>query len=137
MDHHSVLRTAAWWVNIPFLCRSRHQHRTCRRPSLTELVKRRPCAGAATGHLHFEYRMVIDGINRCWLKAHFGPISIEFIREDHRQRGKDSLTHLRVVHDYCDRIVGADTHKRIGHKCRRLRLWLHAWQIKADQQSTL
>src|SRR6266704_2263292 len=135
MDHHSVFCAAACCVDIPFLRCSSNQHRTRCCPSLTELVKRRPCAGAATGHLHFEYRMVIDGINRRWLKAHFGPISIEFIREDHRQRGKDSLTHLRVVHDHCDRIVGADTHKRIGRKCRRLRLWLHARQIKADQQS--
>src|SRR5438445_5850766 len=135
MDHHSVLRTAAWWVNIPFLCRSRHQHRTCRRPGLTELIKRRPRAGAPAGHLHFEYRMVIDRIHRRRLKAHLGPVCVELIRQDHRQRCEDSLTHFRMVHGHSNRIVGADTHKRIGRKCRRLRLWLHARQIKADQQS--
>src|SRR6266550_1104952 len=89
MDHHSVLRPAACRVHVPALCRSRNQHGASRCPGLTELVKRRPCAGAATGHLHFEYGMVIDRINRRRLEAHFGPIGIELIREDHRQRGKD------------------------------------------------
>ena len=135
MDHHSVLCAAASRINIPALGRSGYQHGTRRRPGLTELVKRRPRAGAAAGHLHFEHRMVIDRINRRRFEAHLGPVRIELIREDHRQRCEDPLPHLRVVHDYCDRIVGTDAHKRVGRESRRLRLWLHARQIKADQQS--
>src|SRR5438093_12967406 len=45
------------------------------------------------------------------------------------------MSNLRVVHDYGDRIVGADAHERVGRESRRLRHWLHARQIKADQQS--
>ena len=135
MDNRPVLSAAACCVNVPALRGRRYQHGTRRRPSLTELVKRRPCAGAAASHLHVEHRMVIDGVHRRRLKPHLCPVRVELVRQDHRQRGENALSHLRVVHDYGDRIVGADAHERVGRESRRLRHWLHARQIKADQQS--
>ncbi len=133
------LGAAGRGVRIPSLGGSCDQHGPGGSAGLTELLKAGPYTGASPGHLHTECRVVVFGIDGSRFKANLRPVGIEFLGQQHRQRGKNALAHLGVVHDHGDLLVSSDAHKGVGHEgiCGCLRGCLHAgsWKVETNQQA--
>ena len=83
--------------------------------------------------------MVVFGIDRGRLVPNLAPVGVKFVRQQHGQRRINALSHLRMVHDHRDVLIGADAHKRVRHK-RTAEGWLRRCELgdsekmKSDQQ---
>ena len=118
-DDESFFRAAVDRLHIPFLRGRGDQQCARRRAGLAQLTERFPGAGRATGHLHAECGVRVGRRRRRVFDVNLVPVAIEFVGNDHRQRGPDALPHLRMLEQDRDDIVRCDAHERVRRRHRR------------------
>ena len=143
MLHHTLRDGDLRCRYLPRVSRGAHEHRARGRAGLThwkpEVLRARRAAGEhqATVAHHFRRHprgraadqpivirmerqsidhgrdVVVDRALRRHFRADLRPVGIEFVGQQHRQRGMNALTHLGLRHDHGDVIVGADPHPAV------------------------
>ena len=118
MKDMAVFCPAACGIDLPRLrCRG-DQHRPRRGAGFAQPLPLRPGARAAAGHLNAELSVVVGRVHWRGFDSDLGPICVELFRDEHRERGIDSLAHLGVVDDNRDRVIRANSDKRVGREGR-------------------
>ncbi len=143
MRHDSLLRAARCGIDVPRLRRSRHQHAPRSRARLPQRLVQDPHGGGGAGHLEPEARETVQlVVGRRVLDLHLVEADLQLLRQEHRHRGIDPLTHLDLPDDHGHAAVPADADERIRREdgWRRLdgggqRAGPRV-QMPADQQST-
>lgn len=113
VDDPSVDRLALVRRHIPARGRRMTQHLARDGADATKRIEERGHARAPTGVLHAGFRIGVDRRCRGRLSADILPIALEFLGDDHWQRGQDALTHLRDRHDDRHGSVGGNAQPRI------------------------
>ena len=119
IEHLAALDAALGNVDLPVLRGGLDQHHARRRARLAQALPGIAHAGAAAGDLHADHRVDIRGAGRRRFDRDGRERHLEFLREQHRQRGVDALPHLGTVHQHGDAVVAADLEPGIGHAARR------------------
>jgi len=84
------------------------------------LQKRIGDGGRATGALHAERQVLVQiRIGGRVLGAHQRPVGIELVGNERGEARRVALTHLVVLADHGDEIVGAHADERVGRKRAR------------------
>ena len=84
--------------------------------------------------------MVVLRVNGRWFEANFVPVGIQFFCQQHRQSSVDALSHLGMIHDHRDPVIGPDSHERIRHKAAggtllRERLFRSGRNVHTDKKA--
>ncbi len=61
--------------------------------------------------MNAEQRIGVGGIVRAVPAAHQAPVGVEFLRQDHRQRGVDALPEFQPVDRHRDLAIAGDLHE--------------------------
>ncbi len=116
MNHRPRFSAAARRLDAPRLRRRRNQHGACLRACLAQRLPGRAHTRAAPGALNTEELIDVGFVSGRKLETDLCPIGLELFGQQHRQRGRHPLAHLRAIDDHQHTVVGADAQPRIGCK---------------------
>ena len=119
MTHLAALRAARRRIDIPALCRSRHEHRSRGR---TGLPQRQPSPAYRVGvarRLHAQQRVRIQlFVGRSMFEPHLLQVHLQLFGDQHRDGGVGALPHLDIGHGQDNLPIAADAHEGVGRKRR-------------------
>ncbi len=112
MDHHAFIRFTRRRAYTPCLSCGCHKHLTSRRAGLTQHLPRAAHAEAPARSLASVFRRMSVRL----FDAHFAPVGIKLLCNDHRQRCAHTLAHLGLGDGNGHRAGRLDLDKRVGSK---------------------
>ncbi len=115
MHNLPIARPARGRINIPAFCRSRHEESSRQRSSLPQRLPCRANRGRPTRRLHARKKWISVklGVRRSVFQADLVQIPLQFLDEQHRDRGVIALTHLNIGHCQHDPPVTLDTNEGV------------------------
>ncbi len=118
MKHFSALRAAGRRIDVPALCRGRHEHRSCDRAGFTHRLPSRAYRGRAARRLHpCEQGIPVQlWVGRSMLEPHLLQLHLQFFGDQHGDGGVVALTHLDIGHGQDDLSVAADSDEGVRRK---------------------
>ena len=126
-QYRAGLRAQGGDADVPARRRGAQQHGPRTRAELAVLSEAVLDRMGAAGEMNAEERVDVGGVVRAVPAAHQVPIRVQFLSQDHRQRGLHALAELQPVDGHRDLAVDGDLHEgrwlirgleRAGRLCR-------------------
>ena len=100
MIDRAVRRGATGWIDLPLLCSRPNEHDPRRGSRRAQRLPERANGIRISGDLNANGWIAIKlVVRRCVHQRHFFKVGIEFLGENHRDRGVYALAHLDLRHD--------------------------------------
>ena len=113
-DHRAVFGPTGAGAHLPALRGRLHQHLAGARSGGRQAVPLAPDAAAAAGDHHAEGGVVVGRSDRRGLDPDLAPVAVEFLRDQHRERGVHPLSHLRLADDDRGAAVARNAQEGVG-----------------------
>ena len=118
VKHFAALRATGRRIDVPALCRRRHQHGSRGRTGLAQRLPRTADRVRVAGRLHAGKQGIAVElfVGRSMLEPHLLQVHLQLFGDQHRDRGVGALAHLDIGHGQDNLPVAADADEGVGRE---------------------